>query len=66
MNTLVGTGSLVRLVLRRERIQLPVWILVVTGMVAATGVQLRFALPDGAGTAGARGVDRQQPVDPGV
>lgn len=36
MNTLVGTGSLVRLVLRRERIQLPVWILVITGIVAAT------------------------------
>ncbi|MFI9387527.1 ABC transporter permease [Kutzneria sp. NPDC052558] len=36
MNTLVGTGSLVRLVLRRERIALPVWILAVTGIVAAT------------------------------
>jgi ABC-2 type transport system permease protein len=36
VNTLVGTGSLVRLVLRRERIQLPVWILVITGIVAAT------------------------------
>jgi ABC-2 type transport system permease protein len=36
VNTLVGTGSLVRLVLRRERIQLPVWILAVTGIVAAT------------------------------
>jgi len=36
VNTLVGTGSLVRLVLRRERIQLPVWLLVITGIVAAT------------------------------
>ena len=36
MNTLVGTGTLVRLVLRRERIQLPIWILAITGIIAAT------------------------------
>lgn len=45
MNTLVGTGSLVRLVLRRERIQLPVWILVVTGMVAATASSFASLYP---------------------
>jgi ABC-2 type transport system permease protein len=36
VNALVGTGSLVRLVLRRERIQLPVWILAIAGIIAAT------------------------------
>ncbi|EWM13773.1 ABC transporter permease [Kutzneria sp. 744] len=45
MNTLVGTGSLVRLVLRRERIQLPVWILVVSGIVAATASSFASLYP---------------------
>jgi ABC-2 type transport system permease protein len=36
VNSLVGAGSLVRLALRRERIQLPVWILAITGVIAAT------------------------------
>jgi ABC-2 type transport system permease protein len=45
VNTLVGTGSLVRLVLRRERIQLPVWILAITGIVAATAASFAQLYP---------------------
>ncbi len=33
MSTLVGTGSLVRLILRRDRIRLPVWLLAIIGLV---------------------------------
>lgn len=36
MNALVGTGQLVRLILRRDRVRLPLWVLAVLGIVAAS------------------------------
>jgi ABC-2 type transport system permease protein len=35
-STLTGTGSLVRLILRRDRIRLPVWIVAILGLVSAS------------------------------
>ena len=36
MSGLAGTGSLVRLVLRRDRVRLPVWLVAVLGLVYAS------------------------------
>jgi ABC-2 type transport system permease protein len=36
MNTLVGTGSLVRLILRRDRVRLPIWLAAILGLVYAS------------------------------
>lgn len=36
MNALTGTGQLVRLILRRDRVRLPLWVLAVLGIVAAS------------------------------
>lgn len=36
MSTLAGTGSLVRLVLRRDRVRLPVWVLAVVGLLMSS------------------------------
>jgi ABC-2 type transport system permease protein len=45
VNALVGTGSLVRLMLRRERIQLPVWLLAITGIIVATASSFNQLYP---------------------
>jgi ABC-2 type transport system permease protein len=37
MNALIGTGSLVRLALRRDRIMVPVWILVFLSLASSSG-----------------------------
>ena len=36
MNALTGTGQLVRLILRLDRVRLPLWILAVLGIVIAS------------------------------
>ncbi len=36
MSGFAGTGRLVRLALRRDRIQLPVWLVVLAGLLAAS------------------------------
>ena len=46
MNSLTGTGSLIRLALRRDRIQLPVWIVVITSLVAGTASAFIKLYPD--------------------
>ena len=37
MNDLTGTRHLVRLILRRDRIRLPLWVLGATAMTAVSG-----------------------------
>ncbi|MCE7009463.1 ABC transporter permease [Kibdelosporangium philippinense] len=46
MNTLVGTGSLIRLALRLDRVRLPIWILVTVGLVLATAGSVAELYPD--------------------
>ncbi|ALG05724.1 ABC transporter permease [Kibdelosporangium phytohabitans] len=46
MSTLVGTGSLIRLALRLDRVRLPVWILVTVGLVLATATSVADLYPD--------------------
>ncbi|RSM73850.1 ABC transporter permease [Kibdelosporangium aridum] len=46
MNTLVGTGSLIRLALRLDRVRLPIWILVTAGLVLATASSVAELYPD--------------------
>ncbi|MEU1883653.1 ABC transporter permease [Streptosporangium sp. NPDC020072] len=36
MSALTGTGALVRLALRRDRLRLPIWVVVIPGLVTAT------------------------------
>lgn len=40
MTTLVGTGRLIRLILRRDRVRLPIWIAVLAGFVVFTASAL--------------------------
>nr|WP_042184489.1 ABC transporter permease [Kibdelosporangium sp. MJ126-NF4]CEL16335.1 ABC transporter membrane-spanning protein [Kibdelosporangium sp. MJ126-NF4]CTQ94259.1 ABC transporter membrane-spanning protein [Kibdelosporangium sp. MJ126-NF4] len=46
MNTLTGTGSLIRLALRLDRVRLPIWILVTVGLVLATATSVADLYPD--------------------
>ncbi|MEV0351468.1 ABC transporter permease [Nonomuraea sp. NPDC050680] len=46
MNAFAGTGVLVRLALRRDRVLLPVWIVVVAGVVFATASAIAEVYPD--------------------
>jgi ABC-2 type transport system permease protein len=46
MNTLVGTGSLVRLALRLDRVRLPVWIVVSVGMAISVVSSIEQLYPD--------------------
>lgn len=41
MGSLTGTGHLVRLILRRDRFRLPVWLLAITGLTAFSGAAVR-------------------------
>ncbi|MDP3969178.1 MAG: ABC transporter permease [Nocardioides sp.] len=50
--TLVGTGSLLRLVLRRDRVRLPVWMAAISAVVAGSGVAVAQAYPTAAERAG--------------
>ncbi len=45
MTSLVGTGAMVRMALRRDRIRLPVWILAITAMVLLVAVTLDDLYP---------------------
>lgn len=45
MSTLHGLGELVRLVLRRDRVRLPVWLLTLGGVAAASASSLRPVYP---------------------
>lgn len=45
MTTLHGLGLLVRLVLRRDRLRLPVWLIAIGGTVAASAASLRPLYP---------------------
>jgi len=47
MSTLTGTGTLVRLILRRDRVRLPVWVLAILGVVfaSAAAVQSTYTTP---------------------
>ncbi|CAM3870730.1 ABC transporter permease [Kibdelosporangium persicum] len=45
MTTLVGTGSLIRLALRLDRVRLPIWILVTAGLVLATASSVAELYP---------------------
>jgi len=44
-SSLAGTGALVRFVLRRDRVRLPVWVLSIVGLVWASTVALQDAYP---------------------
>ncbi len=48
MNAFAGTGALARFILRRERVALPIWVLVITLFVVGTAVGLGslYATPD--------------------
>src|ERR1700704_2779931 len=46
MNSLVGTGALVRLARRPDRVMLPVWILSLAAIVASTGSATKGLFPD--------------------
>ncbi|MER7128387.1 ABC transporter permease [Streptosporangium saharense] len=46
MSTLTGTGTLVRLVLRRDRLRLPIWIVVIPGLVTATAAAIIELYPN--------------------
>lgn len=46
MSTLTGTGSLIRLALRLDRVRLPVWILVTVGLTLATATSVADLYPD--------------------
>jgi polyether ionophore transport system permease protein len=46
VNSLVGTGSLVRLVLRRERVRLPIWLLVLAVVPIATASSFNQLYPN--------------------
>jgi ABC-2 type transport system permease protein len=48
MNALAGTGELTRLAARRDRILMPVWLYVLTAVVASTGYSLKKAYPTAA------------------
>ncbi|HKH18594.1 MAG TPA: ABC transporter permease [Solirubrobacteraceae bacterium] len=39
MNTLAGTGTMIRFVARRERVRVPVYLLVLVGLIASTAAQ---------------------------
>lgn len=45
MNTLTGTGAMIRLVLRRDRVRLPVWIASIVGFVLLSAVNLPTLYP---------------------
>lgn len=45
MSTLHGLGEMVRLVLRRDRVRLPVWLLALGGVTAASAVSLKPLYP---------------------
>lgn len=47
MSTLSGTGELIRLILRRDRIRLPIWLLAILGVVyaSAQAVQVTYDTP---------------------
>ncbi|HET6627829.1 MAG TPA: hypothetical protein VFG63_15670 [Nocardioidaceae bacterium] len=47
-HTLTGTGTLVRLILRRDRIRLPIWVLAIIGVVysSATVVPETYSTPE--------------------
>ncbi|HWF82017.1 MAG TPA: ABC transporter permease [Streptosporangiaceae bacterium] len=49
MNTLVGTGALVKMALRRDRIMLVVWLYALTAFVASTVYGFRGLYPTAAG-----------------
>lgn len=46
MTALLGTGALVRLALRLDRVRLPVWVLAIALLPAATAAQYRTLYPD--------------------
>jgi polyether ionophore transport system permease protein len=48
MTGLTGTPALIRLAARRDRILLPAWLYVLTGVVASTGYSLKKAYPTAA------------------
>lgn len=45
MNAFAGTGSLVRLVLRRDRIRMPVWVVAIVGLVVLSAVSVMDLYP---------------------
>jgi ABC-2 type transport system permease protein len=47
--TLAGTGDLARLAVRRDRIMIPVWVYVLTALVAGTAYSFRKLYPTAAG-----------------
>jgi ABC-2 type transport system permease protein len=49
VNTLTGTGALARLAARRDRIMLPVWVYVLTTLVAGTAYSFKKLYPTAAG-----------------
>lgn len=46
MRTLTGLGRMIRLVLRRDRVRLPIWILAIAGTVIASAASLPPLYPD--------------------
>jgi ABC-2 type transport system permease protein len=40
VNTLTGTGALIRLVLRRDRVRLPIWVLAIVGLLMSSVASL--------------------------
>lgn len=47
-STLTGTGRLLRLALRRDRVRIPVWVVSIAGMVGYFAVAIPVAYPDAA------------------
>ncbi|MFD0890266.1 ABC transporter permease, partial [Streptosporangium algeriense] len=46
MSVLTGTGMLVRLILRRDRLRLPAWVVVIPGLVTATASAITELYPN--------------------
>jgi len=45
MSTLAGTGALAKLAARRDRLMLPVWVYVLTALVASTAYSFKKLYP---------------------
>ncbi|MGK2950749.1 MAG: ABC transporter permease [Acidimicrobiales bacterium] len=62
MSDLAGTGALVRLALRRDRVRLPVWVAGISGLVFAQVASLKGLYPGGDGLAEAAALVEDNPA----
>lgn len=62
MSDRAGTGTLLRLALRRDRVRLPVWVAGISGLVFAQVASLKGLYPDGEGLAEAAALVEDNPA----